>query len=90
MLLSSGLLGGAGGALGAGGLGPSSGLGGGIPGRGVGLTTGGGPAAGLGIGGIPGSGVTTGGGPGGFGPGSAGGMNNILTVPQKLSETNRL
>lgn len=68
------------GALGAAGAGPSSGLGVGVPGRGVGLTTGGGPGAGLGIGGIPGAGVTTGGGPGGFGPGSVGGMN---ALPQR-------
>lgn len=70
MLLSTGLLRGA---LGAGGLGV------GVPERGVGQTTGGGPGAGLGIGGVPGSGVATGGGPDGFGPGSAGGMNSILT-----------
>lgn len=78
MLLSAGL---PGGALGAGGLGGGAGtgsglgVGGGVPGRGVGVTTGGGPGAGLGTGGIPGSGVGTGGGPGGFGPGSAGGMH---------------
>lgn len=90
MLLSAGLPGGAGGALGtggfAGGVGPSSGLGagGGVPGRGVGQTTGGGPGAGLGTGGIPGSGVVTGGGPGGFGPGSAGGMNSRTIFSQFL------
>lgn len=56
LLLSAGLPGGAGGALGAGG-----------------LTTGGGPGAGLGTSGIPGSGVGTGGGSSGFGPGGAGG-----------------
>ena len=67
--------GGALGALGAAGTGPSSGLGVGVPGRGVGLTTGGGP--GQGIGGIPGSGVTTGVGPGGFGPGSVRIMNAL-------------
>lgn len=63
-----------GGTLGAGTVGPSSGLGlgGGIPGRGV-ITTGGGPDGGLGTGGIPGSGIGTGGGPGSFGPASTGG-----------------
>lgn len=80
ILLSAGVPGGTGGALGAGGLGggtgPSSGLGVGVgvPGQG-GVSTGGGPGLGLGAGGIPGSGVVTGVGPGGFGPGSAGGTD---------------
>lgn len=59
--------------MGAGGLGGGFGL----PGQGVGLSTGGGLGAGLGTGGIPGAGVATGGGPAGFGPGT-----DDNTIPQ--------
>lgn len=71
------------------GTGSGLGIGGGIPGRGVGLTTGGGPGAGFGTAGTPGSGVGTGGGPSGFGPGSVGGNNRKIDLSVGLKNKQR-